>query len=372
MKVVHLMQNEKFTEGIVRFYDKFFNNTEHEIIYYLKDGAPSLINRKLNIKQREYRAAEKNGLIPYLKLLKCDYIVLHSLLFLTTTEAISLLLDRKLLNKIVWIEWGADLYSWKRETNLKNIVRNYFNGKFRNSIPNIVCIFPPDIDYYRKVFPKSKSDVFYAPYKSYPIDKEFSKYSTESRLEMAKKEGSPIYIQIGQNSQATLNHIKVLNYLKKYSNENIRIFLPLSYGGTKEYIEKVSCVAEKYFPGKVIVLKDFMESNEYYKLMNNISIAIFDTERQCGLGNIQLLNFRNVKLFLSENGTMYEYFLKRGVPVEKCESISNMTFEQFTQIPEVKNKSEFEKYLNELSDINWAVSLWDKIYKDMREKLDER
>ena len=370
MKVVHLMRNEKFTEGIARFYNKFFNDGEHEIIYYLEKEAPSPINKDFSIKQREYRAVEKNGLIPYLKTLNCDYIVLHSL-FLTTTEAIYLLLDRKLLNKIVWIEWGADLYSWKQKTNLRNIIRNYFDGAFRNSIPNIVCIFPPDVDYYRKTFPKSKSNVFYAPYKGYPIDKAFSKYSIESKLEAVKKDNGPIYIQIGQNSLPSLNHIKVLNYLRKYADENIKIFLPLSYGGTKEYVERVSFVAESYFPGKVIILKDFMDRNEYFKLMNNISIGIFDTERQCGLGNIQLLSFRNVKLFLSENGTMYKYFLKRGVPVEKCENISNMTFEQFTMIPEVKNKNEFEKYINELSDINWAVSLWDKIYKDMRKKLNE-
>lgn len=370
MKIVHLMRNEKFTKGIVRFYNKFFNNTEHEIVYYLQKGEPSLVNKEFSIEQREYRAIKKNGLIPYLKSLKCDYIVLHSL-FLTTTESISLLLDQKLLNKIVWIEWGADLYSWKQEANLRNIVRNYFNGEFRNRIPNIVCIFPPDVDYYRKTFPKSKSNVFYAPYKGYPIDKAFSKYSRESKLEAVKKESNPIYIQIGQNSLPTLNHIKVLNYLRKYADENIRIFLPLSYGGTKGYVESVSRVAESYFPGKVIILKDFMDRNEYFKLMNNISIGIFDTERQCGLGNIHLLSFRNVKLFLSENGTMYEYFLKRGVPVEKCESISNMTFEQFTKVPEVRDKNEFEKYISELSDINLAVSLWEKFYKDMREKLNE-
>jgi len=32
MKIVHLMQDEKFTDGIVGFYNEFFNNGEHEII----------------------------------------------------------------------------------------------------------------------------------------------------------------------------------------------------------------------------------------------------------------------------------------------------------------------------------------------------
>ena len=32
MKIIHLMRNEKFTEGIVRFYNEFFNNAEHEIV----------------------------------------------------------------------------------------------------------------------------------------------------------------------------------------------------------------------------------------------------------------------------------------------------------------------------------------------------
>ena len=72
-----------------------------------------------------------------MKSLRCDYIVLHSL-FLSATEYACLLADRKLLNKIVWIEWGADLYSWKQAGGIKAKIRNYINYRFRSAVKNII------------------------------------------------------------------------------------------------------------------------------------------------------------------------------------------------------------------------------------------
>ena len=53
MKVVHLMQREKFTKPISGFYDQFFLDGEHEIFYISAPGTESQINPALKIPQHE-------------------------------------------------------------------------------------------------------------------------------------------------------------------------------------------------------------------------------------------------------------------------------------------------------------------------------
>ena len=371
MKIVHLMKNEKFLKGIVCFYNHFFNNGEHEILYYREKDDPQLANLACGIPQIEFDSSKSGDLIIYLKNLKCDYIVIHSL-FLTTAEKVKLLLNRELYDKIVWIEWGADLYSWREPFGMKSSIKNRVNSYFRNNIKRVICIFPPDIDYFCATFPKSKADIFYAPYKSYPVVEEFEHYRKESKLVSSIKQNEPIYIQIGHNSMETLNHIDVLYTLEKFQNENIVLFLPLSYGGTEEYADKVEKCANERFPGKVKVLRNFVPREEYFKLTESVSIAIFDTERQCGLANINRLNFRNVKVFLSGQGQMYKYYSELGVPVCKYEDIKKMSYKDFIEPPHVTDKEKFQDYINELSNIEISVNRWRKIYEKMREDLNAK
>ena len=169
-----------------------------------------------------------------------------------------------------------------------------------------------------------------------------------------------------------MNHIRVLENLSKFKDENIRIILPLSYGGTKEYADEVVDYAEREFPGKVIALRKFMPKEEYFKLIEKVEIAIFDTDRQCALGNIERFIFRNVKVYLSENGVMYKYFFDLGVPVQKCESINKLSFEEFIIQPTIKNRELFMKYIKSLSSIDQTVEKWTYIYESLRHSMNEK
>ncbi len=94
------------------------------------------------------------------------------------------------------------------------------------------------------------------------------------------------------------NHKEVLNSLKHFAEEKIKIFLPLSYGNDNDkYATEVAEYAEKLFPGKIMALKDFMKADEYFELMKRIDIAIFDTQRQCGLGNINRMVCRMFNIY---------------------------------------------------------------------------
>lgn len=374
MKFIHLMRREKFTESVVRFYNQYFNNGEHEILFVNFSGNSSLIMPEVNIKQNEIFIEDnfegKVKLLLYLRKLECNYLILHSLFLFNGFDIILLFAMPKLMKKLVWIEWGGDLYSWKdKQKNVKYYIKNKINYILRNKLKYIIFIFPPDIDWYKKEFPKSNAKLYYAPYTGYPPVKEYDHYEQTCQLKECVSSGTPIYIQVGHNGMETLNHIAVLNELKKFSTQNIRIFLPLSYGGTKEYIEKVSNFAEENFPGKTIILKEYISQEEYFELTHKVAIAIFYTNRQCALGNIHRLNFRNVKLFLDERGVMYEYFLNQGVPVEKFEDIRYMSYEDFITPPQISDRLRFHNYVEELHQINHKVQRWMDIYADLKNEI---
>lgn len=366
MKIIHVMMQEKFTTGMVKFFNDYFDNGEHKIVYCNTIGEKSLIDPECKIEQVDIYREDNMYLIKSLEKMEGDYIILHNLFFLTNPEKLDILLHPKMRKKIVWVEWGADLYSWKSFGGIKTKLLNVLNYLFRCKIKHVIFIFPPDEDFYKQEFKNSKAKCYYAPYLIYPLSKEYDKYVSESRLAVDKIQGNPIYIQIGHNGMPTLNHKRVLKELSKYGNENINILLPLSYGGTKEYVDDVAEYANKLFPGKTTILRDFMPADEYYQLLKKVSIVIFDTHRQCALGNIHLMNFRNVKLYLSAECVMYNYFLEQGVPVEKCENIKDMSFEEFIACPQIVNKDKFRSYIDSISHIDFGKSCWENIFEELR------
>lgn len=366
MKIVHVMRKEKWTKGIVGFYNKFFNNGEHEVLYYNYEKDEILVDDKIDLKQYQYNENDKIDFIDYLKSIKCDYIVVHCLFFSDRVMRM-LLFNKSLLDKIVWLEWGADLYSWKQGNGMKAFLKNYIRYKFRSSLKYVICIFPPDVIYLKNTFPNFKGRVFCAPYFTYPIGKEVLSYNPNSTLKDSIVNKKTIFIQIGQNAQSTLNHIDVIKVLGKFKNENIRLVIPLSYGGDKEYVKRVECYAREVFDDKAIILKEYLPKDEYFKIMDRIAIAIFNSKRQCALGNIHALNCRNVKLYIPKDSVMFDWFCDNGVPVNDYYNISNMSFDDFVRPSDIIKMEQFMHYIRSLSDLNRTEKMWRKIWDRLRE-----
>ena len=62
---------------------------------------------------------------------------------------------------------------------------------------------------------------------------------------------------------------------------------------------------------------------------------------------------------------MYKYFFDLGVPVQKCESINKLSFEEFIIQPTIKNRELFMKYIKSLSSIDQTVEKWTYIYENL-------
>lgn len=366
------MWDEKFKKDAVSLYDTFFNNGEHEIGYINKPGKPSLIEAEYTIVQKEFVIPETfmgtMKLISELK--KYDYVVIHSYrlgIWATTF----FLLNSRLRKKLVWIAWGFDLYTKRPEVGgLKAWVNYVVSQAIKQRVGHFVGIFPPDCEYYKKRFPKSKANVYWAPYCGNKVPEEFQHYSSECRLEKTRRDNDAVYIQIGHYALDRLNHIDVLQKLEKWKNENIMLFIPLSYGND-EYANKVQAYAENMFPGKTLILRNMMPRDAYFALTERVDIGIFDTTRQCGLANITRMAFRNVKLYMAEDSVMYNYFSSVGVPVQSCELLDQQHFSDFATPEKPKSEEKFTEFIKYLSEIEGSVCLWKNIYDTLRGNLND-
>lgn len=381
MKVLHLMTGqEKFTIGVADLYNESFNNGEHNICYLKDHSALTCIRKDLSIPQYEidFRNVFFHDVISSIKLIKLmgkyDYVVFHS--FLINNPITLYLFIKKTFSKnhIVWIEWGFDLYDFQLQDNaslIKKLVF-YIRKQVRNNVNSVVCIFPPDRDYFKNKYPNSKASIFYAPYISGKTSTRQYKYQpTKSRLKETKANREPIYIQIGHNAQKQLNHLKALELLSKFKDENIMLVLPLSYSAEPQYIAQINQYLEHNFPGKYIVLKDFVSKEEYFEIVRRIDIAVFYTYRQTALSNIYEMINNNVKLFMPEGSVMKEYFCSLGVPIGGIESIRNLDFKQFTSSIEWEKISGPKEFIDRLNDYDRQLKYWTDIYDELRSKNEQ-
>lgn len=293
---------------------------------------------------------------------KYDVLIWHGLV-ITPKITLFLFFYRKFIKKSVWVMWGIDLYSWKRnQKEIKAYFINYLNKYIRKNINNVVAIFPTDIKNYRNIFQNKKSTVFYAPY---PISKN-GFLELENKNSDRKRTSGEIWIQVGNNANSFNNHLEILEELKKFKNEKIRLFIPMSYGNDwhnkiDNYKEIVERTAIEYFgEEKVTILRNLMPNDEYNKFLDQIDIIIIATNRQNALGNILKVLYSGGKAFLSEKNSLYDFFSKENIFIEKFETIKDLTFEEF-KLPTSNNALKFWMKKNYYPSNN--VLFWNNIFK---------
>lgn len=365
------MTDEKFTNSVSKMYNDIF--PDHEICYFHYSKDKSLIKKNYSTRQHEIVSNGSKDIKAIFRLIDLcrmyDYIVVHSFLFFSNIHILFLYFNKEILDKLIWIEFGADLYELEKPASksIDKVIKYKLKYNVLSRIKNVVCIFPPDIKYYREKFPNSNAKVYYAPYTgAFTNNNDMYKYDLNySMLKNAHKSGETIYIQIGHQANKQLNHLKVLDDLVKFKDNNIHLIIPLSYGD-KSNAQAVEKKAVELFGNKVTILKDFISIEDYRNLMDKVSIAIFNTKRQIALGNINFLIKKNVKIYIPSDGVMFDFFKSYGACVEDYYALKSMSFEEFSKynMPEIK----ITEYIELMSDYSQKIKCWSDIYLDLEER----
>ena len=350
-KIVHFVTDEKFIDFVITNFNKI-DPDKH--IYLLGKE----INQNLRyIKNPEHIIFFKKNLLSfikiYFKLINAECVVFHNLFEIS--RVIHLLFP--LLPKKVWCAWGGDFYMLKEiesklltpvtqaylDTVIKNEpfafniihVKNSFSRKIKTWKYNLKLklrsVAVQRINYFAPVI-YDEFLLFNKLISSKPKFLFFS-YGTVKPIEEEKKlipkQKKTVHILLGNSASYTNNHLEVLPLLAKFKDEDIRIIIPLSYGGNNEYINYVENTYKNIFKDKILALKEFLPLTDYTNLLQSVDIAILPHLRQQAFGNIvQLLN-AGAKLFFYKSNLLYNYFHREEIEVHDINHINNLSFHDF-------------------------------------------
>jgi dTDP-N-acetylfucosamine:lipid II N-acetylfucosaminyltransferase len=362
MRILHIFSGvDGYIVGkdYTRFIQENFGRDDHSIAVIGKPEVATNISFPRDRPEIKYFNSYLGQFIEvYRYFSKFDKLIFHSL-FIGPAVMASFLVTPSLMNKLVWVEWGADLYTWKTPgSSVKSWIFNTINYSFRRRIKHFVAIFPPDMEIYKKEF-KSNARTFYASYVNGLYDPIYVKDLNLKTLSEKVRTGDCINIQIGHSCDPNLNHIEVLENLLKFKDENIKIFIPLSYGNM-ENGDQVERKARDLFGDKVACLREMMDRDQYMSFLSTIDVAIFNTQRQIGLGNLAPLRYMEKKIFLPAGSVMYQYFRSQGIDVCDYNEIKIMDFNRFTQPVDMKKAKDLMK--SGVTNISLKVEMWSKVF----------
>ncbi len=289
--IIHCIVLDKFIPPFIEFLKKHFPIENHIFLFFHGE------NYKFGLKpdKRNLWLTDFNSLDEIIFLLqKAEKLIIHGL---WSDILIDILYKNSyLLKKSYWAMWGGDFYfPEKQSEKKKKIIR-----KMGNMITDVVGDYELAKQWYKAKGTLYQSFMYPSNlYKNIPI-----KTSNKSTT----------HILIGNSSNPTNNHIEALHKLEPFKEKNIKIFVPLSYGGgSKEYISEVIKTGQGIFKDKFIPLLDYLPYEEYLQFLSDIDIAIFNVNRQQAMGNIITLLGIGKKVYIKDNTTMWDYFKELNI-----------------------------------------------------------
>lgn len=356
---IHIMPNEKFTEQFILFVNKYYPCQNHSFYIY------SLGKEYTHIEQENVTycyIAQLNNVVTKEVLKRADRIIVHS--FFDKHILFWLSKKTKYSSKFVMVIWGAEIYNntLKLKNNeVKGLYKLYLYlfEKWKGSIMNRCKLFMTfscaDEGYTRENYGIDGEffDCLYPP----NVDKDLINMLYLPDM----NEKKTIKIVLGNSASVTNQHMEALQQLKKYKNDNIKIYCPLSYGDSNN-AKKVIDAGKQIFGNKFVPIVEFMNYIEYTKFLAQVDIAIYNNIRQEATGNIEILAFLGKKIYIRKDVALWAHYVER----DKCKffdtiKMDNQTFLEFSTINKEDSIYNHE-YIKKIWDDLYIKKIWDKVF----------
>lgn len=241
----------------------------------------------------------------------------------------------KLADKTIFIPWGGDTLKSPDSKMIKKVISKVkyvacMNDTFRDRIAG------------------------WSDYRFLPIAYNYS-YIDESMIQEKKdsNKGNVTRILLEHSANKSNCIEDGIRILQKFANENITVYCPLSYGDP-EYRDQVIAYGSEVFGEKFHPITEFMGTEEYYKFLMDIDIAVFSMREMKAATTILFLDAVGTKIYLRE--------MFWGLAVERknyvqYESLENETYAGFCSGTEKKDPAAGLSRMN-----SHVAEQWEKLF----------
>lgn len=334
IRVLHIVRDDKFIDGPL---NRFENDGRFENLAVMIVDSPNYKFRLIKNTNRIKLLYNKRMVKDILRSSNYDAIMFYSL----RDYHIFSYIPQDII--VIWWAWGCDLYGdryfldiplFKPRTQkyrdkqnasiiskIKTclikipIVRIFRDGNRDKAIKRIDFFQPVIHTEYELMhkYPGFKADEFY-----YPRAHSFERL-INGELPVHGKN-----IIINHSATYPCNHLDVWSDIKDYIPSDSTVYFPINYG-LEEYADFLS----KTLITKdvnIVFLKEFLPREDYFKLVDSCSYAVYGVLRQAAMANIYRCLAMGIKLFLYKDSLVYKYLTDLGFVVFAIEDINNNSF----------------------------------------------
>ena len=333
---LHIIQNEKVTIPTIETYRHQFSADNNPFVIF----GGSHTNNYLKYENVEKLREDFLGTVQLLKKMKnADRVHIHGLFSFWLLGILAL--NKRIGKKVVWYIWGDDLYCLTRvKGSFTNKLHLFLRTKACSHIEYIATDIMGDYQRAKKILMRD--------YKFFEL--RFTKDFISGILPYVDDEypHDSINILVGNSATKTNHHIEVFEKLRKYRTENIKVYVPLSYG-SNSYAESVISEGKRIFGDKFYPMTKFMEKEQYFRFLMTIDVAIFANDRQQALGNIVALLYAGKKVYMRKNISSWETLREEyEIDISDYSVIEDEDFADFVSNTIDKKRQKY--IINEMTD----------------------
>ncbi|SNU06247.1 4-alpha-L-fucosyltransferase glycosyl transferase group 56 [Lachnospiraceae bacterium] len=356
---IHLIEKQKFTDKFIELIDYNYPDSSN-IVYEYETGA-GFECKKASCAKSITRLSD----IDFSLLGEDDKFFVHAFYTTKTIRFIYRNIHRFKKYQLVLICWGADIYDARfalenHKFDFKLRFHEYLKRRIIKCCDIFMTFACADYEIITKYY-GGHGKQFDCLYPSNANLELLDKLKNDYELEIGNSfRNNTFKILLGNSATKTNLHIQALDAMAKFSDEDIEIICPLSYGD-KEYGKKVVDYGKSVFKEKFKPILDYMSTDDYSRLLNSVDVAVFNHNRQQGTGNIEILAYLGKKLYIrSDTTTWKHYVIRDGCKFFDAKLIEKMSFNDFISMKK-DDVSINEEYFRKIWDINYVKSLWDKV-----------
>ena len=375
MKILHVFRDDKFFDLITPSFDSI-KGIENLYIFYTQNP-----NYKFKYIRSYHKILIETDEKKYLKLFSSnefEAFFFHSL----PDSFYRYILKTDPKKVIIWWSWGYDIYfsglininlykpltlevrnkNTDKTANSRTIIKSLIN----NGLRHLSSLKKNSIQ--RKVLSKISYCVTVLPIEfellsrnRHFVAERFMERGVFRDLDvniLAKNPPLKGNILLGNSATYENNHLDVVKKLNQvFIDEDRKIIVPLNYGVNK-YAEQI----KQSFSSQYIHLDTFLKFEEYEKIIDLCSHAIFGTLRQQALGNINLCMFKGIKVFLYKDSLTYTQLKDDGYIVYSIEEdLNEKELSEPLSMEQMKHNHKILEQIYSKNGINALQKAFDKI-----------